>query len=325
MKKSNPVFTKSLTTVLKKSGRIVCQEYEGAYLICNGFCIWKLTGPEYVEYVRPVTGCPAGNYEYTAAGTNPLKMDISQTWKKFVKPEGKELLFSLESFARFDLGSVTASALYSDKTIVVFNTDYLKTVNKNLKQIITDEKSPVIFVEDDFTPRAAILPIKAKPEVYAAISALHGLTATEEEKKAQAEAAALREELEEAKENAAAAWDAAEALRQALKSTNAEKDVISGQMEAAQAATEAAQAEAAALRDQLNSARPATGCAGIHNIDQIAARFSNMPGISVTVKGAQTAAPVLWFSGDISENAAALREAGARWSERRNAFYYKIA
>lgn len=301
MKKNNPIFTKSLTTVLKKSERIACQKHENGYLICNGFCIWLVSPAEYTELVQPVTACPAGNWEYTSAGIKDGTIpDIAGFWKKYIEPE-KGMIFGSESFARFDFGAATATAIYSNNVIAILNYDYLKTVQKSLRRIITDEKSPVVFVEDDFSPRAIVLPIKAKPEVYAAVAALHGMTAT-------AEVDTLREELEKTKSE----------YCETLDMWSAQK-----------AAAEAAQAEAAALREALEAAKaaqqPATVEAEKKTAEAVAARFADLPGLVVTVKGAQTAAPVLWFSGAVAENTVALKEAGARWSERRSAYYLKIA
>ena len=61
------------------------------------------------------------------------------------------------------------------------------------------------------------------------------------------------------------------------------------------------------------------------NIQDIATRFQSMPGITATVKGAQTASPVIWLSGDTESNLEAIKAAGAKWSAKRGAYYYRVA
>ena len=61
------------------------------------------------------------------------------------------------------------------------------------------------------------------------------------------------------------------------------------------------------------------------NIQDIATRFQAMPGITATVKGAQTASPVIWLSGDTESNLEAINAAGAKWSAKRGAYYYRVA
>ena len=59
--------------------------------------------------------------------------------------------------------------------------------------------------------------------------------------------------------------------------------------------------------------------------EQIAARFSALDGITATIKGAQTAAPVIWLSGDTTAHADELTAAGAKWSNKKAAYYVCVA
>ena len=57
----------------------------------------------------------------------------------------------------------------------------------------------------------------------------------------------------------------------------------------------------------------------------IAARFSDLAGVTTTLKGAQTAAPVVWLAGDTERHADAIKAAGAKWSSKKSAYYVRVA
>ena len=57
----------------------------------------------------------------------------------------------------------------------------------------------------------------------------------------------------------------------------------------------------------------------------IAARFTGLDGVTATIKGAHTAAPVVWLSGDTDKHADEIKAAGAKWSGKRSAFYVRVA
>lgn len=57
----------------------------------------------------------------------------------------------------------------------------------------------------------------------------------------------------------------------------------------------------------------------------IAARFADLAGVTTTIKGAQTAAPVVWLAGDTERHADAIKAAGAKWSNKKSAYYVRVA
>ncbi|MCM1296360.1 MAG: hypothetical protein NC311_12545, partial [Muribaculaceae bacterium] len=59
-------------------------------------------------------------------------------------------------------------------------------------------------------------------------------------------------------------------------------------------------------------------------VDDLTAKVSAL-GLSCTVKGAQTAAPVLWIDGDPGTRKPDLEALGAKWSGKRSAWYIKAA
>lgn len=59
--------------------------------------------------------------------------------------------------------------------------------------------------------------------------------------------------------------------------------------------------------------------------EQVAARFADLDGVTTTIKGAQTAAPVIWLTGNTDPHADAIKAAGGRWSNKRSAYYVRVA
>lgn len=52
-------------------------------------------------------------------------------------------------------------------------------------------------------------------------------------------------------------------------------------------------------------------------------KFQNVPGLTLKVNGAQTAAPVVWLSGDTEPHAEAIRATGGHWSNKKQAYFFK--
>ena len=57
----------------------------------------------------------------------------------------------------------------------------------------------------------------------------------------------------------------------------------------------------------------------------IAARWAEVDGLTATIKGAQTAAPVVWLAGDTKPHAKAIEADGGKWSAKKNAYYFRVA
>lgn len=55
--------------------------------------------------------------------------------------------------------------------------------------------------------------------------------------------------------------------------------------------------------------------------EQIAARFTDLEGVTITIKGAQTDTPVIWLSGDTKGHEAEIEKRGGKWSVKRSAWY----
>lgn len=53
--------------------------------------------------------------------------------------------------------------------------------------------------------------------------------------------------------------------------------------------------------------------------------LATLDGITATIKGAQTAAPVVWLAGETDAHKAKIESMGGKWSGKRAAWYFKIA
>lgn len=141
-------------------------------------------------------------------------------------------------------------------------------------------------------PMALVLPIKPEPKAARAVKAYFA----ECDNGATAEADKLRAEL-------AQAQDELSAVRGDLyRATNKISE-----LEAQQAAPAAEQPE------------PKTAA------ELIAARFADLAGVTATIKGAQTAAPVVWLAGDTKPHEKEIEAAGGKWSGKKNAYYFRVA
>ena len=57
----------------------------------------------------------------------------------------------------------------------------------------------------------------------------------------------------------------------------------------------------------------------------IAARWAEVDGLTATIKGATTAAPVVWLAGDTKPHEKEIESAGGKWSGKKNAYYFRVA
>ena len=88
----------------------------------------------------------------------------------------------------------------------------------------------------------------------------------------------------------------------------------------------AALEEVERLREELKQAKahaapeqPANKAAAV------LAALESLDGITATVKGAQTSAPVVWIGGTVEAHKTTLEKLGAKWSSKRSAYYIQAA
>ena len=117
---------------------------------------------------------------------------------------------------------------------------------------------------------------------------------------AEAECAALRAELDKSKAAQAAAEQAAQRANET-------------------AAAAIADTVAPSPKTAAPAAEPKTAA------ELIASRWSNVDGVTVTIKGAQTTSPVVWLTGDTDPHADEIKAQGGKWSNKRGAYYVRVA
>lgn len=295
MKKYMGNYTNEAAKALKGSERIICRVTDdGAIYVTNGFIAYKMTPPEYASIVQPVTCCEAGNYtmqngEKAADNGFDLVKLFNETVEQTANaPALERCPLTLQA------GKAPAASYYNPAAGVAsfYNAKFIAALTPSATLRATGAISAAVaYVGGE--PLALVLPIKPEPKAARAVKAYFA----ECDNGATAEADKLRAEL-------AQAQDELSAVRCDLYRATVYNIA---ELEAQQAAPAAEQPE------------PKTAA------ELIAARFADLAGVTATIKGAQTAAPVVWLAGDTERHADAIKAAGAKWSSKKSAYYVRVA
>ena len=97
------------------------------------------------------------------------------------------------------------------------------------------------------------------------------------------------------------------------------------ELEALRAKVAELEAQQAQPREHAEDPQQPAQADGKTAAEIIASRFADMAGVTTTIKGAQTAAPVIWLAGNTQEHAEAIKAAGGKWSNKKSAFYVRVA
>ena len=88
----------------------------------------------------------------------------------------------------------------------------------------------------------------------------------------------------------------------------------------------AALEEVERLREELKQAKAhAAPEQPVNKAAAVLSALESLDGITATVKGAQTSAPVVWIGGTVEAHKTALEKLGAKWSSKRSAYYIQAA
>lgn len=294
-------YTNTVKKALASADRLACQVVgEGAtknIYICNGYFIFKMNVLEYSNLVQPVTHCEAGNWEIRNGNREALSINIPEFLQREINnAEQKPAAELTRCPVLFSVGKGEATALYNsrDNYTVILNNSFLGAIWAGAICTTVSPLSPVLF-RDEMGVFAMVMPIKPEAKISRAVAAYFTDGETQPETNT-----ALIEELNAAEKALAEAETEAAALRAQLEELKAQKS-----------------AELTAVPEQAPAARD--------DLQSIVERFTAIPGIVATVKGAQTASPVVWLSGDTQQNAATIKAAGGKWSTKRNMFYFRVA
>lgn len=296
-------YTPDATKALKGSDKIICRTADdGTIYICTGYVLYKMTGEEYAAAAQPVTCCEPGNWTIT----NGEKQDGATFDAVKIFTDATKAAETGGTLTRCPLNLDTEKALawsyYSaDKDFAAFyNCKYVSALHPGATFRAAGATSGAVAYMDG-EPFAMVMPIRPEAKPAEAVKAYF----TQADKtKTAAEADKLRDKLTAARAEIAQAQDEIEALRAQIAQQAAELEALRS----------APQAEPVNEKPEPKTAA-----------ELIAARFADLEGVTATIKGAQTAAPVVWLAGETEKHADAIKAAGAKWSNKKSAFYVRVA
>lgn len=327
MNKKNAVlryspYTTALTRSLKTAERLHCKvdEENNAVYVCNGYFLVKLDRTEYDVLVRPVTQREAGNFVLFNGETTPSDpLDMERILSDAARDAAHEL-----TPAPFLVDPGTKSkivAYYSESGDFVagFNPDYAAIISAGLPHKSKNAASPmVVFSGED--PQAMILPVRIDEEKSRIPAAVRAWFTDKPQESANEKLQRARKDRDE--------W---EALARRLE---AERDSRDRELSELQKVLADKTAELEALTARLNAQpdpqpapseeaqpdrTPADKAAAL--VEKLAA----LEGVTATIKGAQTAAPVVWLTVEADAHKDEIEKLGGKWSGKRSAWYFKIA
>ena len=292
-------YTKDTAKAIKAAEKLICTTTEdGAIYLCSGYWMYKMNPLEYATVAQPVTHCDAGNWTIDNNGkhdgnngTNLLKIFEEAAKAAEHKPALERCPLSLNR------DSLTAYLYHSpDGFAAAYNSLYVSAISKGHQLRAPGTTSPAV-IYDKNEPFALIMPIRLDAKDSRAVLAYYNEPAADAADNNAADLALAR------KENARQAEEL-EALRAKVAELEAQQ----------------AQPQEPAKDPQQTAQADGKTAAEI-----IASRFADMAGVTTTIKGAQTAAPVIWLAGNTQEHAEAIKAAGGKWSNKKSAFYVRVA
>lgn len=307
-------YTLDAGKALKNADRLFCRiDEDGAIYLSNGYLVFRMNKPEYSATVQPVTKCDAGNWnmergEKRDAGTaDPdIKKALDSAIKAASEARGETILQRCPLEMQVDKFTVTAFYNASAGFAAFYNKLFVSAFSPRCTLHATGAKSAALVMSGSDVV-GMVLPIMPRPEAVRAVSAWFTAPA-EGVKPADEKRDTRRAELIRAYEAEAAE------LKSKIADQTAELEKLRAELDALHNATEAAPVEQIKPADDVKSAA-----------EIIAARFAELDGVRPVIKGAQTAAPVVWLDGETEKHADAIRAAGAKWSGKRNAYYIRVA
>lgn len=310
MKKFTGSFTPDASKALKGSQRLICRtDKDGVAYVTNGFTAYKMFPHEYAAIVQPVTCCEAGNYSIqNGEKRDDVDFNLEKTFLDSVKAANDTgdmarcpLVLTLDK-------KRTAAAYYNAENdfVALYDTRYISALSSGFTLRAPGPTAPAVAYNDN-DPFALILPIRPDENTTRAVKAYFTQAAANKTDEAS-EAEQLRAEISRLQDKLNRAETGAAALEERVEEQAAELEALR---------------TAAGHNDTADESKPATNAKSAAEI--IAQRFASMDGVTATIKGAQTAAPVVWLSGDTEKHADEIKAAGAKWSGKKSAYYVRVA
>lgn len=183
----------------------------------------------------------------------------------------------------------------------IYDTKFIDALHPATQLRTTSAISAALaYINDE--PFAVVMPIRAEPNAARAIRAF--FTEAAEDNTKTDEADKLRAELVQAQEEAAA-------LRGDLYRAANEIDELKNKL--------AELHETKTEQPAEQKPEPKTAA------EIIAARWAEVDGLTATIKGATTAAPVVWLAGDTKPHEKEIEAAGGKRSGKKKAYYFRVA
>lgn len=335
MKKFTGNFTPNAGKVLKNSERIICRaDEDGTIYITNGYFAFKLSAYEYAAVIQPAVCCEAGNWTMNNGekAEEPPAFDLAKTFQ-----DAEHKAAGMEALERcplnLDAGKKrTAAAFYNAARgfAALYNVQYLEALAPGYTLRSPGSHAPAIAYQNG-EPFAMILPIRIDDNISRAVKAYFTQAAeaeTDEAEQLRAEIARLQDKLNQSEASAAALAErvqqqANEAEQLNAKISTLEEELSTVEHENAQLCERAAAAIADTVAPSPKTAAPAAEPKTAAEL--IASRWSNVDGVTVTIKGAQTTSPVVWLTGDTDPHADEIKAQGGKWSNKRGAYYVRVA
>ena len=304
-------FTANAGKALKGVDRLFCRtDDDGMIYICTGYYVYRMNKAEYAATIQPMTKCDAGNWniergEKREAG--PADFDVVKVFRDNVaKLDGKAPhdITLTRCPVTFQVESGEMCGYYNPVVgfAAFYNVLYMSAFAPDLVIYSNGTTTPAFLFRGE-EPVGLVLPVRAKANAARAVKAY--FTEVQPAEAPAAELEALRAELDKLRSEL-------ETEREYSAAKRAENEELYTRL--AEQESKPAPEAAPALAEDLRSAA-----------ELIAARFAGLEGVETTIRGAQTAAPVVWLAGEVKRHADAIRAAGAKWSSKKSAYYVRVA
>lgn len=318
-------FTKKAAQALK-GDRIMCRTYDDGKTIylCNGYVLYKCTSVDYEAIFRPALGRDPGDWSYNKGvdAVSPCDWDAAGMMEKSAHDATHKMERVALEFVNG--GKPAAAAIAEDRSFTaLYNPAFLEAV-ENCDLFSAGKVNAAIYSREG-DPVALIMPVKISEAQDRTIRAFvdapekedrpadnDKIRALEAEKDAEtARADALEQERNAAQDRAAALESELAKVREELEQARKEAAPVDRSRLAELVEAAAADYKAEQAAQELTPAQKAV------------ARVEAL-GLTATIKGAKTASPVVWINGG-EDRAEDLKKAGAVWSGKRGAFYIRVA
>lgn len=286
MKKELPasIYTSKAGQIMKKADPFICQVDGGKVYVSDSRVLFAMSPVEYDYYIRPVVSYEPGNYEIRNKEKRPSTIDL----KKLLTDQKAEMHPAQVAPLLYPSGPSLVKAVKAADFISFINVLYLDALKPGTLLKSSGQHAPTIAYDINGDPAAMLLPVRV-----ADIQIKQSAAAFFEEYKPD-------EKIQ----------------KQAIKIARLEDELKARyrQIDDLEAANQAKEKELAAMKNQPKAEKKPEK----KSPDDIAASLSKYG--KITIKGAQTASPIIWIVAD-KDKAAELKTAGARWSQKKAAWY----